>query len=70
MNLKPFARIMGNMGVSFFSPLMSGTAADSLFDINITFEQILLIAAITSLLTTGLAISKEAAAFGETKRRT
>jgi len=57
------------MGISFFSPLTSGTIADSLFDIDITFRQILIIAIIASVFTTGLAVSKEAAQFGESRRK-
>ncbi len=62
------ARIGGNFGVSFFGPLVGGNATNSIFPGCITFEQTLIISIIAACITTGFAISKEAAAYGETKR--
>ena len=64
---KSSARILGNFGVSFFGPLVAGNVANSLFDSGLTFDQTVIIAALASLFQTGLAISKEAQAYGERK---
>jgi len=63
--IRAIARIGGNFGVSFFSPLVSGNVADTLFDIGMTFEQTLIIALISSLFVTGLTISRELEKFGK-----
>lgn len=61
------ARIGGNFGVSFFGPLIAGNVASSIFDNALTFEQTIIIALLASTFQTGLAISKEAQAYGERK---
>jgi hypothetical protein len=53
------ARIAGNFGISFFSPLISGNLAEQVFEIGIDFQATLLIAGLSSLIVTGLAMSKE-----------
>ena len=38
------ARVTGNFGVSFFSPLVGGNVAESIYDVGLSFEMSLLIA--------------------------
>jgi hypothetical protein len=64
---KAFARIFGNFGVSFFSPLVSGNVASTMFNIPITFEQTLIIALFSSLFVTGLTFSRELERYGKKK---
>ena len=59
------ARILGNLGVSFFSPLVSGNVADTIFDIGLTFEQTIIIAFFSSIFVTGLTISRELEKYGK-----
>ena len=42
------ARIAGNFGISFFSPLISGNLAEQIFEIGINFQDTLLIAGFSS----------------------
>lgn len=58
------AKVFGNFGVSFFSPLVGGNVAETMFDIGFTFEQLLIIALFSALFVTGLSISKEAVDWG------
>ncbi len=63
---KQFAlRIIGNWGGAFFGPLVGGNIADSLFNIDITFTESLLIALVASIFQTGLVLSREAKYYGE-----
>ena len=64
---KVAARILGNFGVSFFSPLVSGNIAETVFDMGLTFEQTLIIALISSIFVTGLTISRELEKFGKSR---
>jgi len=48
------------MGVAFFGPLTGGTVANSIYDLGLSFEQQLVIAAISSIFVTGLVLSREA----------
>lgn len=64
---KIIARILGNFGVLFFSPLVSGNVAESMFDLGITFEQSIVIAFFTALFGIGLIISTEVKKFGESQ---
>ena len=64
------ARIAGNFGISFFSPLISGNLAEQIFEIGINFQDTLLIAGFSSLIVTGLAMSKELRDWGRTKKST
>jgi len=59
------ARISGNFGVSFFSPLVGGNVAESIYDVGVSFEMSIVIALISAAFVTGLAISKEAAEWGK-----
>jgi hypothetical protein len=59
-----FARILGNFGVSFFSPLVGGNIAETMFDIGFSFEQIVIIALFSAMFVTGLSVSKEAVRWG------
>jgi|TARA_R110000824_G_C15225974_1_gene678016 hypothetical protein len=59
------ARVTGNFGVSFFSPLVGGNVAESIYDIGLSFEMSLLIAFISAIFVTGLSISKETAEWGK-----
>jgi hypothetical protein len=66
MKYKKFLlRVFGNMGVSFFGPLTGTTIAESIYNINISFEQQLVIAAVASIFTTGLVLSREAERLGK-----
>ena len=67
--LKPTVRIGGNFGISFFSPLVGGNVAESIYDIGLTFEMSLVIAFISALFVTGLSISKEAAEWGRNGKK-
>ncbi len=62
---KGLAKIAGNFGISFFSPLVGGNAAELLFDVGLTFQMALWIALFSALFITGLSISKEAAEWGK-----
>jgi hypothetical protein len=64
---KSAARITGNLGVSFFGPLVGGGVAESIFDVGLTFEQTLIIAIVASMFQTGLVISKEVQHYGYKK---
>ncbi len=61
------SRIFGNFGVSFFSPLVSGNIAETVFEIGLTFEQTLIIALISSVFVTGLTISRELEKYGKSR---
>jgi hypothetical protein len=64
---KVAARILGNFGVSFFSPLVSGNIAETVFNMGLTFEQTLIIALISSVFVTGLTVSRELEKFGKSR---
>ena len=64
---KACARIFGNFGVSFFSPLVSGNIAETVFDIGLTLEQTIIIALISSVFVTGLTISREMEKYGKSR---
>ena len=66
---KGIARIVGNFGVSFFSPLVGGNVAESIYDVGMTFDMTLMIAAISALFVTGLSISKEASEWGKNGKK-
>ena len=56
---------MGNFGSGFFAPLVSANAAETLFDIGITFEQTLIVALFASIFNVGLVLSREAQKYGK-----
>ncbi len=58
-------RIVGNWGGSFFGPLVGGNVANSLFDVDLSFENTLIIALVASIFQTGLVLSREAKYYGE-----
>ena len=58
-------RVLGNWGVSFFGPLVSGNVAETLYDIGLTFEQTVIIAGISSIFVTGLVLAREAERLGK-----
>ena len=60
-------RVLGNWGVSFFGPLVSGNVAETLYDIGLTFENTVVIAGISSIFVTGLVLSREAERYGRRK---
>ena len=64
---KVAARILGNFGVSFFSPLVSGNIAETVFNMGLSFEQTLIIALISSVFVTGLTVSRELEKFGKSR---
>lgn len=53
-------KVIGNFGVSFFSPLVGITIADDIFTHAIGFLETLVVSAISSSLTLGMFLSKEA----------
>ena len=53
-------KIIGNFGISFFSPLAGGNLAETMFDYNMTLEQIVVLSLFSAIFVTGLSISKEA----------
>ena len=61
------ARIFGTLGVSFFGPLLSGNVAESMFDVGLSFEETLIIAAIAAVFQTGYTLSLEVRSYGERK---
>ena len=62
---KLLLRVIGNWGVSFFGPLVSGNVAETIYDIGLTFEQTIVIAGISSLFVTGLVLAREAERLGK-----
>lgn len=65
--VKAIARILGNFGISFFSPLIGGNVADTIFNIDMSIIQMLSVSLIAASFTTGLAISREAVEYGKNK---
>ncbi len=68
MNLrwkKRIARLSGTWGVAFFGPLLSGNIAESIYNVGLSFEMLLTIAALSSSFQLGLVISQEAKAYGK-----
>ena len=65
---KILARIIGNFGISFFSPLISGNVAETIFEIGISFQDTLIIAGLSSVFVTGYAMSKELRDWGREKK--
>lgn len=63
--IKGIARVIGNFGISYFSPLVGGNIAESIYDMGLTLEMSMTIAAISALFVTGLSISKEVADWGK-----
>ena len=61
------ARLLGNFGISFFSPLVSGNIAETMFEIGISFQDTLIIAGLSARCVTGLAMSKELRDWGRSK---
>jgi len=61
-------RVIGNWGVSFFGPLVSGNVAETIYDIGLTFENTLVIAGISSVFVTGLVLSREAEKYGRKRQ--
>lgn len=57
---KYLINVIGNFGVSFLSPLISGNVASNIFNLDIEFHKILVISAISALFITMLSVSREA----------
>lgn len=64
---KWIVRVLGNFGVSFFSPLSGSYVASELANFEITATQMVMVSLIAALITTGLSISREAARYGAEK---
>ena len=64
------ARVVGNFGISFFSPLISGNLAEQIFEMGISFEDTLIIAGLSSIFVTGYTMSKELRDWGREKKTT
>ena len=62
------ARVAGNFGISFFSPLISGNLAEQIFEMGISFEDTLIIAGLSSIFVTGYTMSKELRDWGREKK--
>lgn len=65
--VKALARIFGNFGVAFFSPLIGGNVADTVFNVDFTLNQILVVSLLAAVFTSGLAVSREAVEYGKSK---
>ena len=65
--VKSLASIGGNFGVAFFSPLIGGNVADTVFNVEFTLNQILVVSLLAALFTSGLAVSREAVDYGKSK---
>ena len=65
---KLIAKILGNFGVAFFSPLISVNIGENMFDLAITLHQMLVISLISATAVTGMSISKEYAEWGKGER--
>jgi hypothetical protein len=65
---KILARIVGNFGISFFSPLVSGNLSEQIFEIGISFNDTLIISGLSSLFVTGYTMSKELRDWGKQRR--
>ncbi|MDC3257215.1 hypothetical protein OAU44_00405 [bacterium] len=64
------ARVAGNFGISFFSPLISGNLAEQIFEMGISFEDTLIIAGLSSIFVTGYTMSKELRDWGRERKVT
>ena len=62
------ARVIGNFGISFFSPLISGNLAEQIFGMGISFEDTLIIAGLSSIFVTGYTMSRELRDWGRQKK--
>jgi len=60
-------RIIGTFGISFFSPLVSGNAAETLYNLGLSFNDTLIIAFISAVFSSGLILSNEIKEYGEAK---
>lgn len=60
-------RIIGNWGVSFFSPLISINLSSSYYGAPLEFSQTIVISLLSSLFVTGLSLSRELEKYGRTK---
>lgn len=65
--MKTLMRVLGNWGMSFFSPLVSINLAQSFFNVPLEFKQTIIISLLSSLFVTGLAISRELEKYGSSK---
>lgn len=63
---KPIARVIGNFGISFLTPLASINIGKAMFEgvDGFTLVQIVLISVLTASITTGLSVCREAVEFG------
>lgn len=57
---RSIAKHLGNFGIAFFSPLVGGNLAETMFNLNMTIEQLVIISFFSALFVTGLSISKQA----------
>lgn len=69
-NKRLLAKIFGNFGVAFFSPLISVNIGDNMFDLAITIHQMLIISLISATAVTGMSVSKEYAEWGKREKIT
>lgn len=65
---KILARIIGNFGISFFSPLVSGNLSEQIFQMGISFEDTLIISGLSSIFVTGYTMSKELRDWGKQRK--
>jgi hypothetical protein len=64
---RAFQRVLGNLGVSFFGPLVSGNIAETMFHVGLNFAETIIIAAVAAMFQTGYTVSLEVKALGERK---
>jgi hypothetical protein len=70
MNTTKFMlRLLGNWGVSFFGPLVSGNVAETIYDIGLSFQETVIIALVSSFFVTGLVFFREVERIGQEKSK-
>jgi len=67
---RPVARILGNFGITFFSPLASIHIGRAIFEVvgSLDFYQTVIVSLLTAVIATGVSISKEAIEYGNRRK--
>lgn len=60
-------RAFGNFGIAFFSPLVGGNLAETMFNLNMTIEQLVVISFFSAIFVTGLSVSRQAVEWSKEK---
>lgn len=66
---KLLVKAVGNFGVAFFSPLVGGNLAETMFNLNMTLDQLVYISFFSALFVTGLSVSKQAVEWSNEKKK-